>query len=305
MKRTIDHSLLDSAKTNKKDEFYTQYKDIENELMYYKKHFKNKVVYCNCDNPQHSNFWKYFFDNFEVLELKELIATYYGENAHAYKYNGKQIYNIKLIGNGDFRSYECEEILKKSDIVVTNPPFSLFRDYIKQITNNKKDFLIISNINAITYKEVFPLIQYNKAWLGVNFGRGISGFILPTNYELYGQETKINENGDKIVSPNNCMWLTNLDNDKRHKLIKLEKKYKGNEDKYPFYDNYNGININKTNEIPFDYKGVMGVPITFLNKYSSEQFDIIKFRKGDDEKDLKINGKPTYFRILIKNKLID
>ena len=208
----------------------------------------------------------------------------------------------QLQGNGDFRSEECIQILEHSDIVVTNPPFSLFREYICQLDSHKKDFLVISNINAITYKEVFPLIRANKAWLGVCFGRGISGFIVPENYELYGTETKIDENGNRIISPNNCMWLTSLDNEKRHQPIELVKKYKGNEDAYPFYDNYHGINVNKTQDIPADYMGAMGVPITFLNKYDPEQFEILKFRKGDDDKDLKINGKAPYFRILIKRK---
>lgn len=193
-------------------------------------------------------------------------------------------------------------ILEQSDVIVTNPPFSLFREYIRQLDSHKKDFLIISNINAITYKEVFPLIQANRAWLGVCFGRGISGFVVPENYELYGTETRVHENGDRIISPNNCMWLTSLDNEKRHQTIELKKEYRGNEKAYPFYDNYYGINVNKTQDIPNDYMGVMGVPITFLNRYNPEQFEIIKFRKGDDDKDLRVNGKTPYFRILIKRK---
>ena len=302
MKRVIDHSLLDNAKNNKRDEFYTQLIDIENELLHYNTLFKNKIVYCNCDDPKCSNFWKYFYDNFEKLQLKELLATYYDEVSYCYKYDGNEVIKTKLKGNGDFRNEECKLILKHCDIVITNPPFSLFREYIKLLTIYEKDFLIISNINAITYKEVFSLIQTNKIWLGVNFGRGISGFIVPDNYELYGQETEINEKGERIVSSNNCMWLTNLDNEKRHESIDLVKTYEGNEEEYPFYDNYCGINVNKTKDIPADYPGVMGVPITFLNKFNPDQFEIIKFRKGDDEKDLRINGKPTYFRILIKNK---
>lgn len=303
MKRTINHSLLDNAKINKKDEFYTQLKDIEKEMVYYTKHFKNKVVYCNCDNPEYSNFWNYFYDNFKQLELKALLATYYGNDAYFCKYDGEKVVKRKLEYNGDFRSEECRKILQKSDIVVTNPPFSLFRDYIRQLSDYEKDFLIISNINAITYKEVFSLIQSNKAWLGVNFGRGISGFIVPKEYELYGQETEIKETGERIVSPNNCMWLTSLDNEKRHKSIELVKNYEGNENEYPFYDNYLGINVNRTKDIPADYTGVMGVPITFLNKFNPEQFEIVKFRKGDDGKDLRIEGKSTYFRILIRKKL--
>jgi len=302
-KRNVDHALLDNAKANKKDEFYTQLADIEKEMVYYTKHFKGKVIYCNCDNPELSNFWKYFYDHFKELGLKELFATYYGEDASFYRYNGKETVTVHLKGNGDFRSAECKEILKHSDIVVTNPPFSLFREYVSQLDEYSKDFLIISNINAITYKEIFALIQANKAWLGIGFGRGISGFIVPEDYDLYGTETKVLENGDRIISPNNCMWLTSLDNEKRHKPIDLVKIYKGNEEQYPTYDNYNGINVNKTQDIPADYIGAMGVPITFLNKFDPEQFEIIKFRKGDDDKDLRINGKTPYFRILIKRKL--
>lgn len=302
-KRQVDHALLDNAKINKKDEFYTQLIDIEKELIHYTKHFKDKVVYCNCDYPEKSNFWKYFQNHFEELGLRELVATYYGEDASFYRFDGKETTITPLKGNGDFRSDECIEILKDSDIVVTNPPFSLFREYISQLDNYSKDFLIICNINAITYKEVFPLIQANKAWLGVSFGRGISGFIVPEHYELYGTETTLQDNGDRIISPNNCMWLTSLDNEKRHTPIKLVKLYRGNEEDYPHFDNYNGINVSKTQDIPADYMGAMGVPITFLNKFDPDQFEIIKFRKGDDGKDLRINGKEPYFRILVKRKL--
>ena len=301
-KREVNHSLLDNAKTNKKDEFYTQLIDIEKEMIHYTKHFKDKIVYCNCDIPGVSNFWKYFHDHFKDLELRELRATYYSDDASYYQFDGENTTITHLVGNGDFRSDECIKILEGSDIIVTNPPFSLFREYIGQLDKYNKDFLIISNINAITYKEVFPLIQANKVWLGVCFGRGISGFIVPEHYELYGTETKVQENGDKIISPNNCMWLTSLDNDKRHVPIDLVKEYKGNEDEYPYFDNYGGINVNKTQNIPADFMGAMGVPITFLNKYDPNQFEIIKFRKGDDEKDLRIKGKTPYFRILIKRK---
>lgn len=302
-KRVVDHALLDKAKVNKKDEFYTQLIDIEKEMIYYTKHFKDKAVYCNCDNPEMSNFWKYFYNHFNELGLRELYATFYGTGASFYRYDGENVDITPLQGDGDFRSDECVQILKQSDVVVTNPPFSLFREYISQLDSHNKDFLIISNINAITYKEVFPLIQANKAWLGVCFGRGISGFIVPENYELYGTETMVGENGNRIISPNNCMWLTSLDNEKRHQPIELVKKYEGNEEAYPFYDNYYGINVNKTQDIPADYMGAMGVPITFLNKYDPEQFEIIKFRKGDDDKDLRVNGKAPYFRILIRRRI--
>lgn len=302
-KKNADHALLDKAKTNKKDEFYTRYQDIEKEIIHYTKHFKDKVVYCNTDNPKYSNYWKYFYDHFSELGLKKLYATYIGDCVSVYSYDGHEVESEALTGDGDFRSDECIEILKKSDIVVTNPPFSLFREYINQLDEYNKDFLVICNINAITYKEIFALIQANKAWLGISFGRGISGFIVPNDYELYGTETDVLENGDRIISPNNCMWLTTLDNEKRHQPIELVKTYKDHEDEYPRYDNYDGINVNKTQHIPSDYLGAMGVPITFLNKFDPDQFEIIKFRKGDDDKDLRVNGKSPYFRILIKRKI--
>ena len=231
-------------------------------------------------------------------------------NGFFYEYTGNE--NIKpnytdityFKGDGDFRSPESVELLKQADIVVTNPPFSLFREYVAQIIEHKKQFLIIGNINAITYKEIFKLIKENKAWLGINLGRGISGFVVPEHYELYGTEARVDDFGNRIVSPNNCLWLTNLDISKRHEDIELTKKYFGNETEYPKYDNYNGININKTQNIPLDYDGYMGVPITFLHKFNPDQFEIIKFRKGNDGKDLSINGKCPYFRILIKNKRI-
>lgn len=312
MKRNANHSLLDQAKTNKKDEFYTQLVDIERELQYYRIHFQDKVVYCNCDDISVSNFFKYFVSNFDSLGIKKLICACYNKSPKGlgayFEYTGGTVNYNNLVyfkGDGDFRSSESIKLLEQSDIVVTNPPFSLFRAYMSQLINYNKKFLVISNINAITYKEIFNLIKNNKIWLGVNFGRGISGFIVPEHYELYGQETKINEFGERIVSPNNCMWLTNLDNFKRQEFIPLTQKYRGNEIEYPCYDNCNGININKTKNIPADYAGLMGVPITFLHKFNPKQFEIIKFRKGDDGKDLKIDGKSTYFRILIRNKLIN
>jgi len=312
MIRKATNILLQKAKKNKSDEFYTQLLDIESELKHYKNHFKDKIVLCNCDNPIVSNFFNYFASNFKELGLKKLIASCYREkkNGFFFEYNGIDGEKIKpglddityFKGDGDFRSAESIELLKQSDIVVTNPPFSLFREYVDQLVKYDKNFLIIGNINAITYKEIFKLIKENKAWLGINLGRGISGFIVPDHYELYGTEARIDEFGNRIVSPNNCLWLTNLDNSKRHEDIILTKKYFGNEIEYPHYDNYNGINVNKTKDIPYDYAGVVGVPITFLHKFNPDQFEIIKFRKGDDEKDLSINGKCPYFRILIRNK---
>lgn len=189
-------------------------------------------------------------------------------------------------------------MLQKADIVVTNPPFSLFREFVAQLVRNQKGFLIIGNINAITYKEIFQLIQTDRVWLGVHLGRGISGFRVPDHYEMYGTETYVSEHGEHIVSPNNCLWLTNLDVQSRHDMLKLTKVYKGNENLYPQFDNYDGINVDKTRDIPMDYEGVIGVPITFLHKYNPMQFEIIRFRKGDDGKDLSVKGKCPYFRIL-------
>ena len=345
MVRVSTNKDLHKAKDAKQDEFYTQLADIERELRSYEGHFKNKVVYCNCDDPYESNFFKYFALKFHFLGLKKLMATCYtgspiantqislfddesDENKTTRVPHKIEITEIpdrnndgaidlsdvesllgshkndltRLNGDGDFRSKECIELLKQSDIVVTNPPFSLFREYVEQLVKYEKKFLIIGNINAITYKEIFKLIKENKAWLGINMGRGISGFIVPDQYKLYGTEARIDRFGNRIVSTNNCLWLTNLDTSKRHEDIVLTKTYYGNEIKYPQFDNYDAINVNKTQDIPMDYDGAMGVPITFLHKYNPEQFEIIKFRKGNDDKDLSIAGKCPYFRILIKNK---
>lgn len=323
--RKNGNSLLRKAKKNKNDEFYTQLVDIERELKHYKNQFKNKIIYCNCDDPTISNFYKYFAYNFKELGLKKLIASCYIDNesslfnynqktssGYYYEYSGRKdeviIPTLEDViyfnNNGDFRSIESLEFLKQADVVVTNPPFSLFREHINQIMEYEKEFLVIGNINAITYKEIFKLIKENKAWMGINMGRGISGFIVPDHYELYGTETRTDECGNKLISPNNSLWLTNLDNYQRHTDIVLTKKYRGNEGEYLKYDNYDGINVNKTKDIPSDYAGVMGVPITFLHKFNPDQFEIIKFRKGDDNKDLSINGKTPYFRILIRNKRI-
>lgn len=314
MARKATNILLQKAKKSKNDEFYTQLSDIEKELQYYKSHFQDKVVFCNCDDPYTSNFFKYFVSNFKELGLKKVIAACYKEQTldlfqpkekergFFAEYSGDEIEVKQFKGDGDFRSKESIALLEKADIVVTNPPFSLFREYVAQLVAYNKNFLIIGNINAITYKEIFKLIQENKVWLGVHFGRGISGFIVPEYYELYGTETQIDAFGNRIISPNNCLWLTNLDNFKRHEDLVLTKNYFGNESNYPQYDNYNGIHIDRTENIPLDYTGDMGVPITFLHKFNPNQFEIVKFRKGDNEKDLSVNGKSPYFRILVKNK---
>lgn len=318
MARQATNELLQKAKKSKSDEFYTQLCDIERELQYYPDCFRNKVVYCNCDDARISNFYRYFKDNFETLGLKTLIASCYIKQSHdlfdniqhekaffcIYKgnLNTEEIHYFK--GDGDFRSRECVMLLQQADVVVTNPPFSLFREFISQLVKYNKQFLVIGNVNAITYKEIFDLIQRDKVWLGVNLGRGISGFIVPDHYAHIGTEVCVNAQGQTIISTNGCLWLTNLSLSQRYEDINLTKVYLGNESAYPKYDNCEGININKTQDIPKDYGGLMGVPITFLHKYNPEQFEIIRFRKGDDGKDLRINGKCPYFRILIKNKRI-
>ena len=291
MARQAKNTLLQKAKKLKSDEFYTLLPDIESELQHYRNHFKNKVVYCNCDDPCTSNFYRYFAENFKELGIKKLISSCYKESnidlfnptssngGYYYIYTGTETENVipsnsDLVyfkEDGDFRSSESINLLKEADIVVSNPPFSLFREYVAQLIKYKKTFLIIGNINAITYKEIFNLIKENKVWLGINLGRGISGFFVPEHYELYGTEARIDNMGNRIVSPNNCLWLTNMDNAKRNEGIILTKRYKGNESEYQRYDNYDGININKTQDIPMDYAGFMGVPITFLYKFNENR----------------------------------
>jgi len=285
---------LHKAKKEKNDEFYTQLSDIENEVKYYKEHFKGKTVFLNCDDPEESMFWNYFALNFEFLGLKKLVSTHFETQKPSYKLeivadinnDGKinKLDTVKtpLTQNGDFRSPECIEILKECDIVVTNPPFSLFREYIALLIEYDKKFLVIGNMNAITYKEIFELIKCNKIWLGIS-KRGMD-FKLPN-----GESTNVNST-----------WFTNLEHQKRNEELILYKTYYGNESGYTKYDNYDAIEVSKVNDIPIDYNGAMGVPITFLDKYNPNQFEIVKFRKGDDDRDLSINGKCTYFRILIK-----
>ena len=309
---------LHQAKKNQKDEFYTQLCDIENELKHYKNFFKDKIVFCNCDDPRVSNFFHYFSYSFEHLGLKKLITTCYkNQNIDLFSQNNseKAVYleyygdkngdripdkseiGIKeLKGDGDFRSDECIELLKEADVVVTNPPFSLFREYVAQLMKYEKKFVIIGHQNAITYKEIFPLIKENKIWLGYGFKGGAGHFISPY-YEDYATSTNHKEG---MIRVSGVVWFTNIEILKRYEELELYKKY--NPIEYPKYDNYDAINVDKTNDIPVDYDGIMGVPITFLDKYNPNQFEIIKFRKGNDEKDLSINGKCPYFRILIKRK---
>ena len=318
MAKQSSNTNLHKAKNNKKDEFYTQLSDIENELRHYKDHFKGKVVYCNCDDPRVSNFFHYFSYNFEHLGLKKLIATCYknqdadlfstneSEQAVYLEYTGDKNGNSvpdaneigvqQLQGDGDFRSPESIELLKEADIVVTNPPFSLFREYVTQLIDFEKKFIIVGHQNAITYKDIFKYIKENRLWLGYGF-KGGAGHFINTQYENYATAT---DKRDGMIRVSGVVWFTNLDIDKRHEDLLLHKKY--NSEEYPKYDNYDAINVDKTKDIPVDYAGNIGVPITFLDKYNPEQFEIVRFRKGDDERDLVINGKSPYFRIIIKNK---
>ena len=334
-KGSIKH--LRQAKSNKNDEFYTILSDIEKELRHYKKHFKNKTVLCNCDDPRVSNFFHYFSYNFEQLGLKKLITTCYknqqmelfsthdSERAIWLEYNGDKnknkipdpseigLHNFKK--DGDFRSEECIELLKEADIVVTNPPFSLYREYISQLAQYKKKFLIIGQLDVISYKEVFRLLQDDKIWVGINRNRNFKGFIVPKHYPLRGTEARIDEKGNRIVSSNNNCWFTNLDVSKRREELILYKKY--NKTEYPTYDNYDAIEVSLVANFPIDYKGLMGVPVSFMHKYNPKQFEILgqTDRGGDGmledykKKHTKfnapiINGKATYTRILIRNKKI-
>ena len=305
--------VLTKAKIQKADEFYTQLSDIEKELKNYKNHFRDKIVFCNCDDPEWSNFYYYFVSNFEELKLKKLITTHFEIDKPSFKieYEGgadvrgdKETVVKRAIGlskktilkqnfeqgtqgilfenepvrsySGDFRSPECIELLEQSDIVVTNPPFSLFREYVSQLIEHEKKFLIIGDLNAITYNEIFKYIKENKVWLGIDNG-GTKWFEVPAHYEIQTQSRIKIENRIKYFSKGSIMWFTNLDHAKRHEELILYKKYSPEE--YPKYDNYDAIEVSTYKDIPTDYEGVMGVPITFLDKYNPEQFEIIGITK--------------------------
>ena len=320
---------LSTAKKDKKDEFYTTLEDIELEMKNYRDQFKGKTIFCNCDDPYESNFFKYFAMNFNYLGLKKLIATCYDgspfagtqlslfdfdnnqseqKSKSAYKVEVTNIDDLnedgaidlqdvelllkkpgvvkKLNGNGDFRSEECVDLLKEADIVITNPPFSLFREFVALLVEYNKKFLIIGNVNAITYKEIFPLIKNNKLWLGASIHSGDRKFYVPDDYPLNAAGCGTDKDGRRYIRVKGVRWFTNLDYKQRHEDLILYKKYYGHEEDYPKYDNYDAINVDSTADIPCDYFEKMGVPITTLDKFNPDQFEIVKFRKGDDNKDL-------------------
>ena len=351
-----ENSKMQSAKDAKNDEFYTLYSDIQKELNAYLEYnpdvFRGKTVLLPCDDPEWSNFTRFFAQNFETFGLKKLISTSYAanskkvqfqqlslfeqnspqfdaektdthgkiftlerNNAHSGKIDIANITWSYLDGDGDFRSDEVKNLRDEADFVITNPPFSLFREFLAWILQARKKFLVIGNINCITYQEVFPRIKNNEIWLGNGMGRWISGFMVPDSYELYGTEARV-EDGKRIVATNNCLWLTNIDHGRRHRPlqlmtmadnIKFSKHKKIKEQGYPRYDNYDAIDVSFTDAIPADYTGVMGVPISFLDKYNPEQFEIIGEANhgSDNEFDLfkpTIDGKIGFKRILIRKK---
>ena len=318
---------LHTAKKARNDEFYTMLTDIEKEMRYYKDFFKGKVVYCNCDDARESNFFKYFSLNFEFLGLKKLISTgykadgkgvvlvYEGDKNGNRRVDNEEIIVNELNGDGDFRSEECIEYLKQADVVVTNPPFSLFRQYVKQLMDYNKKFIIIGNQNAITYKEIFPYIKNNQLWLGMSMNGSNRWFVAPDSYEVKENAAgyKLDEKGRKMFFVNGVTWFTNIENKRRNEKLDLYKKYSFEE--YPKYDNYNAIEVSRVDEIPMDYDGVMGVPITFLYKYNPTQFEIIwtSDRGGDGHlENIKnpkwgglwdscfVSNKKVYKRILIR-----
>ncbi len=312
---------LHSAKRGKNDEFYTQLSDIENELRHYRDQFKGKTVYCNCDDPRVSNFFTFFSKQFEWYGLKKLITTCYknqqpdlfsshdSKQAVYLEYNGDQDGNRRpdsheievkpLQGDGDFRSPECIKLLKQSDIVVTNPPFSLFREYVAQLIEYDKKFLILGNQNAITYKEIFPLIKENRMWLGIDFKGGAGHFI--SRYDDYATAADRKEG---MIRISGVHWFTNLPHKKRNEELILYKKYSTEE--YPHHDNYDAIEVSKTNDIPDDWGGVMGVPITFLDKWNPNQFEILGIANSarwiGHECFTMINRRKIYNRIITRNK---
>jgi hypothetical protein len=360
-----ESSNLCAAKSAKNDEFYTQYSDIQKELNAYLEYdadtFRNKTVLLPCDDPEWSNFTRFFAQNFETLGLKKIISTSYAADSKKSQYHQLSMFELNspqydelktnthgkiftlerdanssgkididdlewsyLESDGDFRSDEVRALRDEADIIITNPPFSLFREFLMWMLEAEKKFLIIGNINCITYQEVFPRIKENKIWLGNGMGRWISGFIVPDSYELYGTEARIDEEGKRIVATNNCLWLTNIDHGRRHRPMKLmsmadnlkfSKHKRVKEVGYSQYDNFAGIDVPFSDAIPNDYDGCMGIPITFLDKYCPEQFEIIgnsselaeplTDKSGKERKNpgrFYLDGKRMYDRIVIRRK---
>lgn len=351
-----ENSGLTAAKSAKNDEFYTQFTDIQKEINAYLEYnpniFRGKIILLPCDDPEWSNFTKFFAQNFENFGLRKLISTSYAMESKRVQYHQISLFEMNspqydeektnthgkiftldkdidasgkrdindlewsyLEGDGDFRSEEVRKLRDEADIIITNPPFSMFREFLSWILEADKKFLIIGNINCVLYKEVFPYIMENRIWLGNGMGRWISGFIVPDNYELYGTEARV-EDGKRIVATNNCLWLTNLDHGRRHQPLRLmsmadnikySKHKQVRDSKYPKYDNFDAIEVPFTDAIPSDYDGIMGVPVTFLDKYNPEQFEIVgEFNHGKDgDFDLTlptIEGKSVYKRIAIRRK---
>ena len=311
---------LSIAKSKRLDEFYTKMEDIEAELKYYRKHFERKKIFCNCDDPSYSNFWIYFKQNFNFINLKQLISTHYDREKPSYSLKFLEGMNISednpirtnLEQNGDFRSPEAIRILEDSDIVATNPPFSLFREYVAQLVKYNKKFIILGHINAVTYKEIFPLIKENKIWLGQSIHSGDREFIIPRKYRGILKNAKTDESGISTVRIKGVRWFTNLDISKRHEKLILYKHY--NPEEYPKYDNYDAINVDKVADIPCDYDGVMGVPITFLDKYNPEQFEIlgcsysygepIGYHYKNKSFNVSVSGQNKYKRLFVRNRMV-
>lgn len=317
---------LNNAKNAKKDEFYTQLEDINAEMIHYEEQFKGKTIFMNCDDPTWSNFWRFFHLEFERLGLKKIVSTHYesGEVAsYKMEYTGGDDENIEagiktdLIQNGDFRSSESIEILKEADIVISNPPFSLFREYVTQLVEYNKKFIILGNVNALTYKEIFPLVKDNKMWFGASIHSGDRKFYVPDDYPLNASGCGIDKDGRKFIRVKGVRWYTNIDYSARHKDLETPYLYAKKDELYPNlyqkYDNYDAINVDKTNEVPMDYDGVMGVPITFFDKYNPDQFEIVGWSRHNDlnmdggywlggKADATIDNKIVYRRILIKRK---
>ncbi len=354
--RPVGNAKLNRAFIVKKDEFYTQYEDVEKEILYYRKQLKGKTILCNCDDPFESAFFQYFLIHFKRFGLARLISTCYagsqmagrkyplGEGTGAYKAVVTEVPNEALVksdgsldleslfampgnsfehlaGDGDFRSDECVALLKESDIVATNPPFSIFRDYVNLLERYTKDFIILGNMNAVTTKDIFPLFRDNKVWYGVSIRSGDRKFFVPESYPLNAAGCGIDENGRRFIRVKGVRWFTNLENSRRHEPLELTRIYSPSE--YPCYENYDAIEVGRTQNIPTDYDGVMGVPITFLDKYSPDQFEIIMLANGNARSNVSsktlsevryrrhpedrggvgiINGQRVYARILIRRK---